>query len=173
LTQKDRPYEWGADQENAYQILKDKLCNAPILALADGIKDFMVYYGASLHGLRCVLMQRDKVFAYASRQLKKAEENYTIHDLELIFVIFALKMWRHYLYGTKCAIFTDHKRLQHIVDQRELNMRQRRLVELLNDYDCVIKYHPGKANVMAYALSRKDRVKPLRPMQHRLQFRQA
>jgi hypothetical protein len=91
-------------------------------------------------------MQRDKVIAYASRQLKKAEENYTIHDLKLGAVIFALKMWRHYLYGTKCMIFTDHKSLQHIFDQKELNMRQRRWVELLNDYDCDIKYHPGKAN---------------------------
>jgi ribonuclease HI len=102
------------------------------------------------------------VVAYASHQLKKAEENYTIHDLELDAVIFALKMWRHYLYGTRCTIFTDHKSLQHIFDQKELNMRQRRWVELLNDYDCEIKYHPGKANVVVDALSRKDRVKPSR-----------
>jgi hypothetical protein len=113
-----------------------------------------------MHGLGCVLMQRDKVMAYASRQLKKANENYMIHDLELGVVIFALKMWRHYLYRTKCTIFTDHKSLQHIFDQKELNMRKMRWVELLNDYDCDIKYHPGKANVVVDALSRKERVKP-------------
>ncbi|KAI3815298.1 hypothetical protein L1987_14960 [Smallanthus sonchifolius] len=109
-------------------------------------------------GLGCVLMQRDKVIAYASRQLKVHEKNYTTHDLELGSVVFALKIWRHYLYGTKCVVFTDHKSLQHIFNQKELNMRQRRWVELLNDYDCEIRYHPGKANVVADALSRKDHV---------------
>jgi hypothetical protein len=152
----------GDEQENAFQILKHKLCNAPILALPDDVEDFVVYCEASLHGLGCALMQRGKVIAYASRKLKKSEENYTIHDLELGAVIFALKIWKHYLCGTKCTIFTDHRRLQHIFDQKELNMRQRRCVELLNYYDCDIKYHPGKANVVADALSRKERVKPLR-----------
>ncbi|KAJ0481057.1 putative nucleotidyltransferase, Ribonuclease H [Helianthus annuus] len=109
-----------------------------------------------------MLMQRQKVTAYASRQLKVHEENYTTHDLVLGAVIFALKIWRHYLYGTKCTIFTDHKSLQHIFNQTELNMRQRRWVELLNDYDCEIKCHPGKANVVADALSRKERIKPIR-----------
>ncbi|KAJ0826839.1 putative nucleotidyltransferase, Ribonuclease H [Helianthus annuus] len=104
-------------------------------------------------------MQRGKVIAYASRQLKIHEKNYTTHDLELGAVVFALKIWRHYLYGTKCVVFTDHKSLQHILNQKELNMRQRRWVELLNDYDCEIRYHPGKANVVADALSRKERVK--------------
>ncbi|GJX52947.1 putative reverse transcriptase domain-containing protein [Tanacetum coccineum] len=108
------------------------------------------------------LTDREKVIAYASRQLKPHEENYTTHDLELGAVIFALKIWRHYLYGTKCTVFTDHKSLQHILRQKELNMRQRRWLELLADYDCEICYHPGKANVVADALSRKKRTKPLR-----------
>ncbi|GKD33894.1 putative reverse transcriptase domain-containing protein [Tanacetum coccineum] len=114
------------------------------------------------NGLGAVLMQNEKVIAYASRQLKIHEKNYTTHDLELEAVVFALKMWRHYLYGTRCIVFTDHKSLQHILDQKELNMRQRRWLELLSDYDCDIRYHPGKANVVADALSRKERSKPLR-----------
>ncbi|GKC09713.1 reverse transcriptase domain-containing protein [Tanacetum coccineum] len=101
------------------------------------------------------------VIAYASRQLKPNEENYTTYDLELGAVVFALKIWRHYLYGTKCTVFTDHKSLQHILDQKELNMRQRRWLELLADYDCEIRYHPRKANVVADALSRKERIKSL------------
>ncbi|KAD6454703.1 hypothetical protein E3N88_09409 [Mikania micrantha] len=129
---------------------------------SEGIDNFTVYCDASRQGLGCVLMQNDKVIAYASRQLKVHEKNYTTHDLELGAVVFALKIWRHYLYGTKCIIYTDHKSLQHILDQKMLNMRQRRWVELLNDYDCEIRYHPGKANVVADALSRKERVKPLR-----------
>ncbi|KAL9998209.1 putative nucleotidyltransferase, Ribonuclease H [Helianthus debilis subsp. tardiflorus] len=107
-------------------------------------------------------MQRDKVIAYASRQLKIHEKNYTTHDLELGAVVFALKIWRHYLYGTKSVVFTDYKSLQHIFDQKELNMRQLRWVELLNDYDCEIRYHPGKANVVADALSRKAHVDGIR-----------
>ncbi|GJX49314.1 putative reverse transcriptase domain-containing protein [Tanacetum coccineum] len=113
-------------------------------------------------GLGTVLMQEEKVIAYASRQLKIHEKNYTTHDLELGAVVFALKMWRHYLYGTKCVVFTDHKSLQHILDQKEFNMRQHRWLELLSDYDCEIRYHPGKANVVVDALSRKKRNKPLR-----------
>ncbi|GKC31568.1 putative reverse transcriptase domain-containing protein [Tanacetum coccineum] len=105
---------------------------------------------------------KEKVIAYASRQLKIHEKNYTTHDIELGAVVFALKMWRHYLYGTKCVVFTDHKSLQHILDQKELNMRQRRWLEFLSDYDCEICYHLGKANVVADALSRKKRLKPLR-----------
>ncbi|GKA96820.1 putative reverse transcriptase domain-containing protein, partial [Tanacetum coccineum] len=107
-------------------ILKENLCNAPILSLPDGVEDFVVYCDASNQGLGCVLMQRGKVIAYASRQLKIHKKNYTTHDLELGAVVFALKTWRHYLYGTKSVIYTDHKSLQHIFDQKELNMRQRR-----------------------------------------------
>src|ERR1044071_3829621 len=156
LTDKDKPYVWGPSQEEAFQTLKQKLCDAPILTLPDGNEDFVVYCDASNQGLGCVLMQRGKVIAYASRQLKNHEKNYTTHDLELGAVVFALKIWRHYLYGTKCVIFTDHKSLQHIFNQKDLNIRQRRWVELLNDYDCEIRYHPGKANVVADALSRKS-----------------
>nr|GEV14994.1 reverse transcriptase domain-containing protein [Tanacetum cinerariifolium] len=106
-------------------------------------------------------MQREKVIAYASHQLKKHEENYTTHDLELGAVVFALRLWRHYLYGTKCVVFTDHKSIQYILDQKELNMRQRQWIELLSDYDCEICYHLGKANVVTDALSRKEMEKPI------------
>nr|GFB02048.1 retrotransposon protein, putative, Ty3-gypsy subclass [Tanacetum cinerariifolium] len=112
-------------------------------------EDFIVYCDASNNGLGAVLMQREKVISYASRQLKIHEKNYTTHDLELGAVVFALKIWRHYLYGTKCTVFTDHKSLQHILDQKELNMRQRRWLELLSDYDYDIHYHPEKANIVA------------------------
>ncbi|GKC74854.1 putative reverse transcriptase domain-containing protein [Tanacetum coccineum] len=113
------------------------------------IKDFIAYCDASIKGLSAALMQREKVIAYASRQLKIYEKNYTTHNLELGAVVFALKIWRHYLYGTKCTVFTDHKSLQHILNQKELNMRQRHWLELLSDYDCEIRYHPGKENTEA------------------------
>ena len=138
LTQKDKKFDWGEDQETAFQILKQKLCEAPILALPEGNDDFVVYCDASIQGLGAVLMQTENVIAYASRQLKPHEENYTTHDLELGAVVFALKIWRHYLYDTKCTVFTDHKSLQHVLNQKELNMRQRRWLELLSDYDCEI-----------------------------------
>ncbi|GJV06508.1 putative reverse transcriptase domain-containing protein [Tanacetum coccineum] len=161
LTQKGVKFDWGDKQEAAFQLLKQKLCSAPILALPEGSEDFIAYCDASKKGLGAVLMQREKVISYASRQLKIHEKNYMTHDLELGAVVFALKIWRHYLYGTKCTVFIDHKSLQHILDQKELNMRQRRWLELLSDYDCEIRYHPGKANVVADALSRKER-EPLR-----------
>ncbi|GJW27451.1 putative reverse transcriptase domain-containing protein [Tanacetum coccineum] len=162
LTQKCKTFDWGEEQELTFQTLKDKLCNAPVLALLDGPKDFVVYCDVSEIGLGCVLMQKGKVIAYASRQLKIHEKNYTTHDLELGAVVFALNIWRHYLYGTKSVIYTDHKSLQHIFSQKELNMRQRRWIELFSDYDCEIHYHPSKANVVADALSRKERVKSKR-----------
>ncbi|GJY76823.1 putative reverse transcriptase domain-containing protein [Tanacetum coccineum] len=143
-------------------MLKQKLCSAPILALPEGSKDFIVYCDASIKGLGAVLMQREKVIAYASRQLKIHEKNYMTHDLELGAVVFSLKLWRHYLYGTKCTVFTDYKSLQHILTQKELNMRQRCWLELLSDYNCEIHYHPGKENVVIDALSRKEREPPLR-----------
>nr|GEU51308.1 putative reverse transcriptase domain-containing protein [Tanacetum cinerariifolium] len=152
----------GKEEEEAFQTFKQKLCSAPILALPEGTKDFVVYCDASLKGYGAVLMQREKVIAYASRQLKVHEENYTTHDLELGAIVFALRLWRHYLYGIKCVVFTDHKSLQYILNQKELNLRQWRWIKLLSDYDCEIRYHPGKVNVMADALSRKERIKPLR-----------
>nr|GEX30175.1 putative reverse transcriptase domain-containing protein [Tanacetum cinerariifolium] len=141
--------------------LPPKLCKAPIFALPEGNNDFVVYCDASLQGLGVVLMKREKVIAYASRQLKPHEENYTPHDLELGALVFALKIWRDYLYDTKCTVFTDQKSLQHILRKKELNMRQCRWLELLTDYDCEIFYHPGKANIMADALSQKKQIKPL------------
>ncbi|GJS50897.1 putative reverse transcriptase domain-containing protein [Tanacetum coccineum] len=162
LTQKKVKFVWGDKQEATFQLLKQKLCSTPILALPEGSEDFIAYCDASKKGLGAVLMQREKVISYASRQLKIHEKNYTTHDLELGVVVFALKIWRHYLYGTKCTVFTDHKSLQHILNQKELSMRQRRWLELLSDYDCETCYHPGKANVVADALSRKERDQPLR-----------
>ncbi|GKD42820.1 putative reverse transcriptase domain-containing protein, partial [Tanacetum coccineum] len=129
LTQKCKTFNWGEEQELAFQILKDKLCNAPVLALPYRPKDFVVYCDASGIGLGCVLMQR---------------------DLETL------------LNRKKSRIYTDHKSLQHIFSQKELNMRQRRWIELFSDYDCEIPYHPGKANVVANALSMKERIKPKR-----------
>nr|GEU92129.1 putative reverse transcriptase domain-containing protein [Tanacetum cinerariifolium] len=151
-------------EENAFRLIKQKLCSALILALPKGNEDFVVYCDVSHKGLGAVLMQIEKVIAYASRQLKVHKKNYTTHDLELGSMVFALKIWRHYLYGTKCTVFTNHKSLHHILDQKELNMRQHRWLELLSDYDCDIRYHPGKANVVANALSHKKRIKPLREL---------
>ncbi|GJU25396.1 putative reverse transcriptase domain-containing protein [Tanacetum coccineum] len=162
LTERNQKYEWSIKQEDAFQTLKNNLCDAPILSLPDGVEDFVVYCDASNQGLGYVLMQRNMVIGYAPRQLKIHEKNYTTHDLELGAVVFALKTWRHYLYGTKSVIYTNLKSLQHIFDQKELNMRQRRWIELFSDYKCKIRYHPGKANVVADALSGKERVKPKR-----------
>ncbi|GJT82371.1 putative reverse transcriptase domain-containing protein [Tanacetum coccineum] len=142
-------------------MLKQKLCSAPILAFPKGTEDFMVYCDASLKGYGFVLMQREKVIAYASRQLKAYKENYTNYDLGLGAVVFAIRLWRHYLYGTKCVVFTNHKSLRYILNQKELNLRQLRWIELLSYYDCEIRYHLGKENVVADALSRKGRDKPL------------
>ncbi|GJY93794.1 putative reverse transcriptase domain-containing protein, partial [Tanacetum coccineum] len=127
-----------------------------------GSEDFIVYCDASHKGLGAVLTQREKVISYASGQLKIHEKNYTTHDLDLGSVVFSVKLWRHYLYRTKCTVFTDQKSLQHILNQKELNMRQRRWLELLSDYDCEIRYHLRKANVVVDALSRKEWNKPLR-----------
>ncbi|KAL0543865.1 hypothetical protein IC582_018970 [Cucumis melo] len=155
LTRKGAPFVWSKACEDSFQTLKQKLVTAPVLTVPDGSGNFVIYSDASKKGLGCVLMQQGKVVAYASRQLKSHEQNYHTHDLELAAVVFALKIWRHYLYGEKIQIFTDHKSLKYFFTQKELNMRQRRWLELVKDYDCEILYHPGKANVVADALSRK------------------
>ncbi|KAL0549222.1 hypothetical protein IC582_013703 [Cucumis melo] len=155
LTRKEAPFVWSNACEDSFQNLKQKLVTAPVLTVPDGSGSFVIYSDASKKGLGCVLMQQGKVVAYASRQLKSHEQNYPTHDLELAAVVFALKIWRHYLYGEKIQIFTDHKSLKYFFTQKELNMRQRRWLELVKDYDCEILYHPGKANVVADALSRK------------------
>ncbi|KAL0546144.1 hypothetical protein IC582_016050 [Cucumis melo] len=155
LTRKGAPFVWSKACEDSFQNLKQKLVTAPVLTVPDGSGSFVIYSDASKKGLGCVLMQQGKVVAYASRQLKSHEQNYPTHDLELAAVVFALKIWRHYLYGEKIQIFTDHKSLKYFFTQKELNMRQRRWLELVKDYDCEILYHPGKANVVADALSRK------------------
>jgi hypothetical protein len=135
--------------------LKEKLTSAPVLVIPDPSKKYVVYCDASHKGLGCVHMQEGAVVAYASRQLKPHEENYPTHDLELAAIIFALKIWRHHLYGVQFELFSDHKSLKYLFDQRELNMRQRRWMEYLKDFDFSLNYHPGKANVVADALSRK------------------
>ncbi|WVZ97874.1 hypothetical protein U9M48_043382 [Paspalum notatum var. saurae] len=145
-----------ADRQAAFDELKRRLTTAPVLTLPDQRKKFTVYFDASRDGLGCVLMQEGKVVAYGSRQLRKHEVNYPTHDLELAAVVYALKIWRHYLFGQRCEIYTDHKSLKYIFTQNELNMRRRRWLELIKDYDPEIHYHPGKANVVAYALSRKS-----------------
>nr|GEU40284.1 putative reverse transcriptase domain-containing protein [Tanacetum cinerariifolium] len=139
------------DEKVVHILIEDE--TLIIRALPEGKDDFVVYCDASIQALGVVLMQREKVIAYTSWQLKPHKENYVTHDLELGAVVFALKIWRHYLYGTKCMVFTDHKILQHVLNQKELNMRQRRWLELLADYHCEIHYHPGKTNVVADALS--------------------
>ncbi|KAJ0524657.1 putative nucleotidyltransferase, Ribonuclease H [Helianthus annuus] len=156
LLRKGIKFSWNDDREKSFETLKQRLVSAPILTLPSGSGGFDIYSDASKKGLGCVLMQHGKVIAYASRQLKPYEVNYPTHDLELAAVVFALKIWRHYLYGETCNIFTDHKSLKYIFTQKEINMRQRRWLELLKDYDANIQYHPGKANVVADALSRKS-----------------
>ncbi|WVZ80152.1 hypothetical protein U9M48_027651 [Paspalum notatum var. saurae] len=152
------PFIWTKERQAAFDELKKRLTTTPVLTPPDLTKSFTVYCDASKEGLGCVLMQEGKVIAYASRQLRKHEVNYPTHDLELAAVVHALKIWRHYLFGNRCEIYTDHKSLKYIFTQNELNMRQRRWLELIKDYDLVIHYHPGKANVVADALSRKSYV---------------
>ncbi|KAK9124211.1 hypothetical protein Sjap_013813 [Stephania japonica] len=155
LTQKNAKFDWNEECEQAFCTLKEKLTTAPVLALPETEKDLVVYTDASKIGLGGVLMQKGRVIAYASRQLKVHERNYPTHDLELAAIVFALKIWRHHLYGVRFELFTDHKSLKYLFTQKELNLRQRRWLEFLKDYDFALEYHPGKANVVADALSRR------------------
>jgi ribonuclease HI len=161
LLAKKVEFKWTPECQESFEMLKQKLTTAPVLVLPDVHKPFSVYCDASYTGLGCVLMQEGKVAAYSSHKLKVHEKNYPTHDLELAAVIHALKTWRHYLYGQKCDIYTDHKSLKYIFTQSELNMRQRRWLELIKDYELEIHYHPGKENVVADALSRKRQVNML------------
>src|SRR5438105_4821528 len=156
LLQKEAKFIWTSDYEAAFQQLKTLLTTAPVLTQPDITKSFDVYCDASGTGLGCVLMQEGKVISYASRQWRKHEEHYPTHDLEVAVVVHALKIWRHYLLGHVCHIYTDHKSLKYIFTQSELNMRQRRWLELIKDYNLEVHYHPGKANVVADTVSRKS-----------------
>jgi hypothetical protein len=155
LLENDTKFDWSSKCNEAFEQLKVLLTTAPVLAQSDIEKPFDVYCDASGSGLGCVLMQEGRVIAYASRQLRRHEEHYLTHDLELAAVVHALKIWHHYLLGNIFHLYTDHKSLKYIFTQSELNMRQRRWLELIKDYDLEIHYHPGKANVVADALSRK------------------
>ena len=155
LTKKEVRFEWDAGCEHAFQELKVRLTSAPILTIPNTEEPYEVYSDASGVGLGCVLMQGGHVVAYASRQLRPHERNYPTHDLELAAVIFALKIWRCYLYGAMFQVFSDHKSLKYLFTQKDLNLRQRRWVEYMEDYDFTLQNHPGKANVVADALSRK------------------
>ncbi|KAG8499075.1 hypothetical protein CXB51_005486 [Gossypium anomalum] len=146
LLQKDVKFEWSEKCQQSFEKLKALLTEALVLVQLESGKEFLIYSDASLNGLGCVLMQEGKVLAYASRQLKPHEKNYSTHDLELAAIIFALKIWRHYLFRERCHVYSDHKSLKYLMTQRDLNLRQQKWLELLKDYELVIDYHPGKAN---------------------------
>jgi hypothetical protein len=155
LLEKNKDFDWTEECQASFEELKKRLTSAPVLILPDIIKKFDIYCDASRQGLGCVLMQDGKVVSYASHQLRKHEGNYPTHNLELAPVVHALKIWRHYLIGHRCEIYSDHKSLKYIFTQIDPNSRQRRWLELIKDYDLGINYHPGKANVVADALSRR------------------
>ncbi|WVZ89505.1 LOW QUALITY PROTEIN: hypothetical protein U9M48_035898 [Paspalum notatum var. saurae] len=155
LMKKNAKYLWSSNCEEAFQTLKKLLTSAPVLAQPDVTKPFDVYCDASGNGLGRVLMREGRVIAYASRQLRKHEANYPTHDLELASSCARIEDPETLSLGNTCHIYTDHKSLKYILTQPELNMRQRRWLELIKDYDLEIHYHPGKANVVADALSRK------------------
>ena len=155
LLEKGKEFKWTEECQAIFEDLKKRLTSAPVLVLPNITQSFDIYCDASNQDLGCMLMQGGKVVSYASWQLRKHKVNYPTHDLELAAVVHALKIWRHYLIGHRCEIYTDHKSLKYIFTQTDLNLRQCRWPELIKDYDMGINYHPGKENVVVDALSRK------------------
>jgi hypothetical protein len=158
LPEKEREFKWDEKCQDSFDQLTKRLMSPPELVMPDLQKGFDIYCDACGQGFGCVLMQEGHVIAYASRQLRKHELNYPTHDLELAVVVHALKIWRHYIMGTKCQVYTDHKSLKYIFTQKDLNLRQHCWLELIKDYELEIHYHPGKANLVADASSRKEHV---------------
>jgi hypothetical protein len=161
LLEKDKKFEWTSTCEASFQELKKRLTTAPILVMPDMEKSFSIYCDVSGQGPGCVLMQNGHVVEYASRQLRKHEAHYLTHDLQLAVIVHALKIWRHYLMGKRCELYTDHKSLKYIFTHSNLNLRQRRWLEVIKDYDIGNNYHPGKANVVTDALSQRSHVSQL------------
>ena len=157
LTQKEVKFDWDDRCEEAFQKLKRRLTITPILIVSDMGQGYTVYCDASRAGLECVLMQSGRVVAYGSHRLKNHEQNYPAHNMEFVAVVFTLKIWLHYLYGEEFEVYSNHKSLKYIFKQRDLNMRQRRWMEFLEDYNFTLHYHPGKAIVVADALNWKSR----------------
>jgi hypothetical protein len=153
LLEKDKKFEWMPACEASFRELKKRLTTALIFVTPNMEKSFSIYCDASGQGVGCVLMQDGHVVAYASRLLRKHEVHYLTHDLELVAVVHTLKIWRHYLMGKRCELYTDHKRLKYNFTQSNMNLRQKRWLEPIKDYDFGINYHPGKANVLVDALS--------------------
>ena len=156
LTRKKVNFDWDDRCEEAFQELKKRLTSAPILIVPDRGQGYTMYCDASRAGLGCVLMQSGRVVSYGSRQLKNHEQNYPTHDMELVAVVFSIKIWRHYLYGEEFEVYSNHKSMKYIFTHRDLNMRQRKWMKFLKDYDFTLHYHPSKANVVADALSQKS-----------------
>jgi hypothetical protein len=161
LLEKDKKFEWMPTCKASFQELKKRLTIALILVMPDMERSFSIYCDASGQGLGSVLMQDGRVVAYASRWLRKPEVNYLTHDLELATVVHALEIWRHYLMGKRCELYMDHESLKYIFTQLNLNLRQRRWLELIKDYDLGVNYHPGKVNMVADALSHRSHVRQL------------
>jgi ribonuclease HI len=161
LLEKSKIFKWTPRREASFQEFKKRLTTTPVLTMHDMEKPFSIYCDASGQGLGCVLMQDGHIVVYASGQLRKHEEKYPTHDLELAAVVHALKIWRHYIIDKRCEVYSDHKSLKYIFTQLDLNLRQRRWLELIKDFDLGINYHPGKANVVADALTRRSHLNML------------